>query len=95
MARCGTNSGYTAHQTRGEKPCDACATAKREYDQRWRAAGDNTKRNRLNAKAQARANAELKRLHPAEYRMFYEHYRDILLAEWEREKRHLAREEEP
>lgn len=30
--RCGTPAGHERHRSRGEKPCDACITARREYD---------------------------------------------------------------
>ena len=69
--RCGTATGATRHAVRGEKPCDACRAAKSEYDRRWRAAGDNTRKNRLSAQAQTRALRALKDSHPDEYRDLY------------------------
>lgn len=71
MARCGTTSGYTSHQHKGEKPCDACATAKREYDQRWRSADETRRRSRLSAKAQAEAYKVLADRYPLEYQRAY------------------------
>ena len=69
--RCGTTSGYSTHQRAGEKPCDACARAKREYDARWRSAPERTRKNRLAAKAQARAAARLREIHPEQWRALY------------------------
>jgi hypothetical protein len=70
-ARCGTPSGYRRHQLDGEKPCDACATAKREYDQRLRSAPEATRRNRLHAKAQACATSRLRSIYPDLYAALY------------------------
>jgi len=38
-AQCGTTSGYERHRRNNETPCDHCATARREYQQEWRARG--------------------------------------------------------
>lgn len=70
-ARCGRPSGYSAHQKRGEKPCDACARAKSEYDKRWRVATGRAQRSRLNAKAQSRALRRLKDEHVEVYHAYY------------------------
>jgi hypothetical protein len=46
-AQCGTVSGYSRHSRLGEKPCDPCLRAKREYElerKRARAAGRERKR---------------------------------------------------
>lgn len=80
-SRHGTTSGYTAHQRRGEEPCDACRAAKREYDARWLAGSEQTRRNRLHAKAQSRALARLRWLYPRIYDVLYDE-----------EKRRLDRE---
>lgn len=36
MSTCGTHAGRTAHQRRGEKPCDACAAAYNKYTRELR-----------------------------------------------------------
>lgn len=78
LTRHGTPSGWSLHQSRGERPCDACYRAKSEYDRRRNSAPEQTRKNRLNARAQARANSDLKRLHPAEYQALYEaHLSDL------------------
>lgn len=77
-ARCGTTSGYTRHQLAGEKPCDACAAAKRAYDKRWRSASAQTRKSRLKARAQGRAYAELGHRYPSEYRALYEKHKKAL-----------------
>jgi len=69
--RHGTTAGYREHQRREEKPCDACVRAKQEYDASWRGIADNTRRNRLHAKAQTRALKRLKHLHPGLYALLY------------------------
>lgn len=70
-SRCGTTTGYKAHQRAEEKPCDACAKAKADFDVRWRSAPEITRRNRLHARAQSRASTELRRRHKAEYDVLY------------------------
>lgn len=70
--RCGTASGYSGHQQRGEKPCDACVRAKREYDARRNAAPDQVRKNRMFAKAQGLANKRLRHQHLDEYHKLYE-----------------------
>ena len=75
MARCGTTSGYSAHQKKGEKPCDACALAKKEYDKRWRAASNTTIKSRLSAKAQRLAFVRLMHEHPGEYERYYDEFK--------------------
>lgn len=70
--RCGTTSGYSRHRWADEKPCDACAAAKAEYDRRLRSAPEATRRSRLNARAQGRALARLRRLYPDVYAALYE-----------------------
>lgn len=70
--RCGTASGYSGHQTRGEKPCDACVRAKARYDARRNAAPERVRKNRLYAKAQGLANLRLRHRHLGEYRELYE-----------------------
>lgn len=69
--RCGTTAGHARHTAAGEKPCDACARAKQEYDADWRSQPENVLRNRLSAKAQARAHNALMRLHKDEYDAIY------------------------
>jgi hypothetical protein len=70
-ARCGTTAGATRHSKNGDPPCDACRAAKAEYDRRWRSAPEAARRNRLHAKAQARAMQTLRLAHPDEYRAAY------------------------
>lgn len=71
-ARCGTPSGYRRHQLDGEKPCDACATAKREYDMDWRRASGKIQAGRRMAKAQRKAYQRLAHQFPDLYRSYYE-----------------------
>lgn len=80
-ARCGTPSGYNKHQENDEKPCDACALAKKEYDQRWKAAPDRVKKSRLYAKAQNRALKDLRHAHLEEYEVLYEMHRNRIKEE--------------
>lgn len=35
VAPCGTSAAYTAHRKRGEKPCEPCMEARREYMRTW------------------------------------------------------------
>ena len=72
IVRCGTISGWSKHVKSGEKPCYACALAKKNYDARWRVAPRRARLNRLHARAQARANKWLKDKYPEDYREFYE-----------------------
>ena len=80
-ARCGTPSGYNAHQNRGEKPCDACARAKREYDQRNRSAPLKTVKNRLTARAQNCARSRLADLYPDVYRTLFQEEKERVFRE--------------
>ena len=80
-ARHGTPSGWTAHQNRGERPCDACYAAKAEYDKRRKTAPEEVRRSRLHARAQARAETEIKRLYPGVWRALYQQHLDALRAE--------------
>ena len=80
--RHGTNSGAARHAASGEPPCDACRAAKAEYDKRWRSGDEQTRKNRLHAKAQARASGELRRSHPDEYRTLYLKHKKLLTAEF-------------
>lgn len=70
--RHGTPTGANLHSRLGEPPCDACAAAKAKYDRRFRMAPKKTRLNRLRAKAQGRAEANMRRNHPEEYRLHYE-----------------------
>ncbi|HET7407348.1 MAG TPA: hypothetical protein VFJ21_09490 [Mycobacteriales bacterium] len=79
--RHGTPYGASRHSKRGEPPCDACRAAKAEYDRRNRAIPERTARNRLRAKAQQRALAELKKAHESEYRRLYVAHKAALEAE--------------
>lgn len=82
-ARCGTAAGYTAHQNRSEKPCDACVRAKAEYDHRWRAAPEQQRRSRLNALAQRKAYSTLAHRYPDEYAALYAQFKAAAFAESE------------
>ena len=81
LTRHGTPSGFTLHQKREERPCDACIRAKQEYDKRLRSAPEKTRKNRLHARAQQRAYSDLKRLHLDEYRDLYQAHLSILKRE--------------
>ena len=83
--RHGTLAGSQRHSRAGEPPCDACRAAKAEYDREWRSAPEKTRRNRLHARAQARALRKLKDAHPDEYRALYVHEKAALTAEYIRE----------
>lgn len=80
-ARCGTPSGWNRHRLDGEKPCDACARAKREYDKQWRSAPDRVRKSRLNARAQRKAYGRLSRLYPEDYAKFYAEEKARLIEE--------------
>jgi hypothetical protein len=75
-ARCGTPSGWTKHKNADETPCDACALAKKEYNQRWRSAPEKVRKNRLHAQAQARAVGRLKAIYPDLYAALYAEEKD-------------------
>lgn len=79
--RHGTQSGWSLHQKRGEDPCSACYDAKQKYDARWRTAGKNRQKNRLCAKAQAKAYSRIAREFPALYRRYYLEYKTQIFAE--------------
>ena len=79
--RHGTANGYSKHQALGESPCEMCRIAKHEYDTRNRAIPEKTKRNRLRARAQSRANTELRRRYPDEWKLIYDKHHNVLLAE--------------
>lgn len=86
-SRCGTASGFTRHQNRGEEPCALCTIAKADYDADWRAQPENVLRNRLAAKAQALALREIKDAHLDDYREAYARHKDRLFAEASIERR--------
>jgi len=69
--RHGTNSGWSRHQTLGERPCDPCYAAKQEYDQRRRLAPERVLQSRAAAAAQMRAYRRLAHMHPAMYAALY------------------------
>ena len=79
--RHGTVSGAKRHSDAGELPCDSCRAAKAKYDKRLRSTPDKIRRNRIHARAQAKAETDLRRAHPEEYRAAYVAYRDLMLAE--------------
>ena len=81
--RCGTLTGWTHHQKRGENPCDACRAAKSEYDKRRLEATPLKIRGRLFARAQARALSRLRNEHLDEYRRYYEAAKKEVFAEYE------------
>lgn len=69
--RHGTLSGALRHSKAGEPPCDACRAAKTAYDKSYRAAEEQTRKSRMHARAQGRANTALRKAHPEEYRALY------------------------
>lgn len=69
VTRHGTNSGWRKHQTLGEAPCDACRSAKTEYDKSRLEEPSAKARNRAHAVAQGRAYTRL----AAKYREDYQH----------------------
>lgn len=77
--RHGTVAGAVRHSNAGELPCDACRAAKAEYDRRWRAAPERTRRSRLHAAAQRKAFQVLKKANESEYRRLYVQFRDELI----------------
>lgn len=79
-ARCGTTTGYSWHQRHDERPCDACARAKADYDTRWSSAPRRRQIDRLNATAQGRALRELSKRYPHDYRQLYLQHKSELLA---------------
>lgn len=79
--RHGTHSGWSLHLKLGQDPCTPCYQAKQEYDKRWHSAPERIRRNRLHAKAQAKAYQRIAREFPALYRRYYEEFRDQLLTE--------------
>ena len=81
VARCGTPSGYSRHQALSERPCDACVAAKALYDARYHASPERARRNRINARAQAKAHGELTRRHKAEYDELYAQWKARLRAD--------------
>ena len=81
--RHGTNSGWTKHKKLGERACDACTRAKQEYDKRRKAIPEQTRLNRLNASAQGRAEARLRRMYPEDYAALYAEEKARLVEEGE------------
>lgn len=79
--RCGTSAGNSRHIARGEAACEPCRAAKAEYDRRRLAAPEHTQKNRLFAKAQRLALADLRTAFPEMYRAQYIAHRDALLAQ--------------
>lgn len=77
--RHGTPSGYRKHQDEGTDPCVFCATAKQQYDARGRETPKVTRKNRLSAMAQQRAKTELTHLFPDEFRLLYEHHKQLVM----------------
>jgi hypothetical protein len=71
VTRHGTPSGFRRHQVVGEIPCDSCKRAKREYDQRRLSAPEKARKNRLKARAQARAENDMRRLYPDVWAVLY------------------------
>lgn len=69
--RHGTPQGHDKHIRDGERPCDACATARREYDQRRRDAPAYVLKSRAHSRAQSRTQTVLKRRHSEEYLELY------------------------
>lgn len=80
---CGTNSGWARHQRAQEKPCDACARAKSDYDKRRRNTDSVKRASQLGARAQSRAERRLAAIYPDLYRSLYLEAKRELLAEAE------------
>jgi hypothetical protein len=70
--RHGTSTGYAKHRKLGENPCTPCWEAESQRYKKWLETPVNTIKNRLRARAQARANMDLVRRHKAEYKKLYE-----------------------
>lgn len=79
--RHGTQSGWSKHQSLGERPCDPCYQAKQEYDARRRSAPEQTRRNRAAARAQQRAYSRLAHMYPALYAALYAEEKARIAAE--------------
>lgn len=71
-ARCGSTNGYSRHKALDEKPCDACATARSEYDERLRSVGGRAQKSRLRARAQSAAMTRLRKQYPDEAQSLYQ-----------------------
>jgi len=69
--RHGTQSGWNLHQQLNEKPCDACYAAKAKYDKRRLDVPIHALKNRLHATAQGRATAQLRNMHPDDWKRLY------------------------
>lgn len=80
-SRHGTAAGWTLHKQLDEDPCDACYRAKQEYDKRYKSAPEATRRARLHAKAQRKAEREIVARFPEEYRELYLKYKQQLIEE--------------
>lgn len=65
----------------GEKPCEPCTLAKRDYDSDWRSQPEPKLRNRLSAKAQMAAHKALSHKYKAEYDALYAAEKARLFAE--------------
>lgn len=74
--RHGTHSGWALHTALGERPCDPCYRAKQAYSAARNGQMPQTLLNRAYARAQGKAEKELKHRHPDEYRDLYEAFRD-------------------
>lgn len=69
--RHGTQSGWSLHKKRGERPCDPCYQAKQSYDKRRKAAPESVQHHRDFARAQSRAEGRLRNLYPDVWRVLY------------------------
>jgi hypothetical protein len=79
--RHGTESGNRHHQVLGEEPCESCRQAKAHADWRRLQATDKQLRNRVRARAQAKAEGEVIRAHVEEYHEAYDRWIEKLLRE--------------
>ncbi|MGH3447550.1 MAG: hypothetical protein ACRDP4_07990 [Nocardioidaceae bacterium] len=68
-------------QRNGDRPCDACARAKADYDVRWRSSSYRAIRSRMHARAQNKALQQLRRRYPDEYAELYEKWKNIIVNE--------------
>jgi Skp family chaperone for outer membrane proteins len=69
--RHGNVKGWRRHQRAGERPCDACAKARADYDERRRNSDAETRAARIRGRAQIRAYQRLAHEYPDKYAAYY------------------------
>jgi hypothetical protein len=70
--RHGSPAGWRRHQKAKERPCDACAKARAEYDERRRTSDAETRSARIRGRAQVRAYQRLAHEFPEKYAAYYD-----------------------